>query len=176
MTVNVTRKNLMKKYFILALSMSVCVCEEPAKEPVKDPANDIQIKADNMKYDTSHKHADASGNARLSYMVKNSPVTLKSDDLHAEFDDKGNLTAATAEGNVEIEYDNTKLYATKCVHNFETNVAVCTGDDVHLIQEKNEVHGREATLDIGTHVFTMQASQEDQVTCVVYPKEKEDKQ
>lgn len=156
----------------MALSINVCVCEEPAKSP----ANDIQIKADNMRYDTSHKHADASGNARLSYKVKDSLVTLKSNELHAEFDDKGNLTEAIAEGSVEIEYGETKLYATKCIHHFDTNVAVCTGDDVHLIQEKNEVHGREATLDIGTHVFTMQASQEDQVTCVVYPKQKEDKQ
>ncbi len=162
----------MKKYFILALLINVCICEEPAP---KNPANDIQIKADNMQYDTSHKHADASGNAKLSYMVKNSLVTLKSNNLHAEFDDKGNLTNAIAEGNVEIEYDATKLYATRCVHNFNTNVAVCTGDDVKLIQEKNEVHGTEATLDIATHVFTMQASQ-DQVTCVVYPKQKEDKQ
>lgn len=163
---------LVKKYLLLALSISICVCEESKK----DSAGDIQIKADNMQYDTSHKHADASGNARLSYMVKNSLVTLKSNNLHAEFDDKGNLTNATAEGNVEIEYDNTKLCATKCVHNFNTNIAVCTGDDVKLIQEKNEVHGTEATLDIPTHVFTMQASQQEQVTCVVYPKQKEDKQ
>lgn len=163
---------LVKRYFILALSISICVCEEPAK----DSADDIQIKADNMQYDTSHKHADASGNARLSYMVKKSLVTLKSNNLHAEFDDKGNLTSATAEGDVEIEYDNTKLYATKCVHHFNTNVAVCTGEDVRLIQNKNEVHGTKATLDIPTHVFTMQASQQGQVTCVVYPKQKEDKQ
>ena len=109
-------------------------------------------------------------------MVKNSLVTLKSNNLHAEFDDKGNLTNTVAEGDVEIEYDTTKLYATKCVHNFGTNVAVCTGDDVTLTQEKNEVHGTEATLDITTHVFTMQAGQEDQVTCVVYPKQKENSQ
>ncbi len=163
----------MKKYFILALFISVCVCEEPAKK--KDAANDIQIKADNMQYDTSHKHADATGNARLSYVVNNALVTLKSNDLHAQFDDHGNLTNATAEGDVEIEYDNTRLYATKCVHDFNTNIAICTGDDVRLIQDKNEVHGKKATLDIPTHVFTMQASQEDQVTCIVYPKQKEDK-
>lgn len=162
----------MKKYLILALSISMCVCEES----VKNSTDDIQIKADNMQYDTSHKYADASGNARLSYMIKNSIVTLKSNHLHAEFDDKGNLTNAIAEGDVEIEYDNTKLYATKCVHTFNTNVAVCTGNDVKLIQEKNEVHGTEATLDIPTHIFTMQASQQEQVTCVVYPKQKEDKQ
>lgn len=160
----------MKKYFILALSVGICFCEAPQK---KDSTNDIKINADNMQYDTSHQHADANGNVKLSYVVKGSPVTLKANDLHAVFDEKGNLTNATAQGHVEIDYDGTKLFATECTHDFNANHAVCTGDDVTLIQEKNEVHGTEATLDIATHVFTMQASQEDQVTCIVYPKKKE---
>ncbi len=159
-----------KKYFILALLVGICFGEAPQK---KDPANDIKINADNMQYDTSHQQADAKGNVILTYVVKGSMVTLKAENLHAEFDDQGNLTAAEAEGKVEINYAETKLLATKCVHDFNANHAVCTGDDVTLIQEKNEVHGTEATLDIATHVFTMQASQEDQVTCIVYPKKKE---
>lgn len=163
----------MKRYFILALFVSVCVCKEPKKvESIKDSASDIQIKADNMQYDTSHQHANANGNVQLSYIVKESFVTLKAHDLHAQFDEQGNLTNAVANGDVEIEYSSTKLYAQRCVHDFNTNQAVCTGEDVILIQDKNEVHGTEATLDIPTHVFTM-ANQQDQVTCVIYPKQKE---
>ncbi len=158
---NAVFQTVVKRYFILALAISVCIAAEPQK---KDPANDIKINADNMQYDTSHQHADAKGNVILTYLVKDSMVTLKAENLHAEFDDKGN---------VEIDYAETKLLATQCVHDFNANHAVCTGDDVTLIQEKNEVHGTEATLDIATHVFTMQASQEDQVTCIVYPKKKE---
>jgi lipopolysaccharide transport protein LptA len=167
---NTVFQTVVKRYFILALSISVCIAAEPQK---KDSANDIKINADNMQYDTSHQHADANGNVILTYLVKGSMVTLKAENLHAEFDDQGNLTTAKAEGKVEIDYAETKLLATQCVHDFNANHAVCTGDDVTLIQEKNEVHGTEATLDIATHVFTMQASQEDQVTCIVYPKKKE---
>ncbi len=160
----------MKKYFILALFVGICFGEAPQK---KDSTNDIKINADQMQYDTSHQHADASGNVKVSYVVKGSPVTLKTNDLHTVFDEKGNLTNATAQGQVEIDYDGTKLYATECTHDFNANHAVCTGDDVVLIQDNNELHGTKATLDIQTHVFTMQASQQDQVTCIVYPKKKE---
>ncbi len=159
-------------FLIVFLSISVCVCKESAP---KNLANDIQIKADNMQYSTSRNHADANGNAILSYIVNDSLVTLKADDLHADFDEHGNLTSAVAEGHVEIEYKDTKLLATKCTHNFNANAAVCTGEDVQLLQNKDELHGRKATLDIQTHVFTMQADPQEQVTCVVYPKKKEDK-
>lgn len=162
----------MKKYFIMITLLCVCVCGEA---PKKDSVNDIQIKADNMQYNTAHNQADASGNAILYYIVNNSLVTLKAYDLHADFDEHGNLTSAIAKGHVEIEYKDTRLLATKCTHNFNENVAVCTGEDVQLLQDKNELHGKEATLDIQTHVFTMQTDPQEQVTCIVYPKKKEDK-
>lgn len=163
----------MKKYFFLVLCISTYLCAE-AESKDKDIANDIKINADSMQYDTSRQYADAKGNVRLSYVVNGLLVTLKASELHAQFDDQGNLISATAEGQVEIEYNDSKLYATRCAHNFNTNKAICTGEDVKLLQENNELHGKEATLDILTHVFTMQANQQDQVTCVVYPKQKEE--
>jgi len=162
----------MKKYFIIVCLISICFCEETTK---RNSVNDIEIKAENMQYNTSRNQADASGSAILSYIVNKALVTLKADKLHAEFDESGNLTSAIAEGSVEIDYKDTKLLATKCVHDFNTNVAVCTGEDVQLLQDKNEVHGKEAALDIQAHVFTMQTDPQEQVSCVVYPKQKEEK-
>jgi len=163
------RNDRMKKYFIIVCLISACFGEEITKQ---NSANDIQIKAENMQYNTSRNQADASGSAILSYIVNNELVTLKADKLHAEFDKSGNLTSAIAEGGVEIDYKDTKLLATKCLHDFNKNVAVCTGEDVRLLQDKNEVHGTQATLDIQTHVFTMQTDSQEQVSCVVYPKQK----
>lgn len=154
----------MKKYFIVICFISVCFCKEAAKS-----VSDIQIKAEHMEYNTSHNQADASGSAILSYVVNNGLVTLKADKLHAEFDESGNLISAIAEGSVEIEYKDTKLLAAKCTHNFNTNVAICTGEDVQLLQDKNELHGKEANLDIQAHVFTMQTDPQEQVSCVIYP-------
>lgn len=156
----------MKRAFLIIFCMASCFCEEMTSK--NDIADNIQINAENMEYNTSQKEADAKGNVILRYIVNDTPVILKADSLHAVFDDHGNLVKAIVEGRVEINYKDTKLHATKCIHNFDQNTALCTGDDVELLQDKNELHGKEATLDIKAHVFTMQTDQQEQVSCLIY--------
>jgi len=157
----------MKRAFLVILCMASCFCEEMVSK--NDIADNIQINAENMEYSTSQKEADAKGSVVLRYIVKGAQVILKADNLHVILDDHGNLIKAIAEGAVEINYKNTRLYAARCIHNFDQNTAICTGDDVKLLQDKNELHGKEATLDIQRHVFTMQTDQQEQVSCIIYP-------
>lgn len=138
-----------------------------------DIVDTIQIKADNMEYNTDKKEADAAGNVFLHYVVNQALVVLKADNLHAIFDDDGNLIKAVAEGNVEIDHKDTKLLAAKCVHDFTMNTAVCFGDDVLIMKDKNELHGRLATLDIKNHVFTMQTDLQEQIRCIIYPNKEQ---
>lgn len=161
----------MKKLVFVIFFSSSCFCEEITSK--NDISDNIQINAENMEYNTSQKEADASGNVILRYFINGEPVILKAKNLHAVFDDAGNLMNAEAKGNVEIDYKATRLQATKCAHDFNQNIAVCTGNDVILLQDKNEVHGKSATLDIKAHVFTMQTDQQEQINCIIYPKHKE---
>ena len=167
----------MKSIIILILSVKFCFCEDPQKPTKNAPADDIQINADSMDYDTSQKHAQAKGNVTLSYKLKGLPIKLKADALQAQFDEHGKLLHAFAEGNVEIDYDKTILHATKCEHDFNKNKAICTGEEVKLIQrndgQNNEMLGKEATLDFPAQVFKMHSTGQEQISCVVYPKQKE---
>jgi len=157
---------IVKKFLIIAILTAACVSEEAPKNPL----DNIQITADSMQYDTSHKHAQAQGNVRLTYMVKSMPVTLTATDLRAQFDDNGKLIDVVAEGNVKITYDETHLNAQTCTHNFNSQQAVCVGPDVKLTQNRNELHGNKATLDFATQVFTMHANESSQITSIIYPE------
>lgn len=161
----------MKYIIILGIIAGISVSGTQPEEK-KKLVDDIKINADTMEYDTSHQHADAKGNVTLSHVIKNIPINLKCNTLHVEFNKDGSLDRAIAEGDVEIDYNDTNLCASKCEHNFKTNHAVCTGDDVKLIQHKNEMHGTEATLDFPAQVFTMQSNDKAQISGVFYPKEK----
>ncbi len=123
-----------------------------------------------MQYDTSRKHAHAHGNVKLTYNVKGAPMTLTATDLQAQFDDAGKLVKVVAQGQVEIEYDKSHLYAQTCTHDFNNHQALCEGPDVKFTQNKNELHGNKATLDFATQVFTMQAHKHGQITSVIYPE------
>ena len=156
----------MKKFLIIAVLTTLCFCEEIPKNAL----DDIQITADSMQYDTAHKQAHAHGNVKLTYKVKGTLVTLTATDLQAQFDDVGKLVKAIAQGQVEIEYDKTHLYAQTCTHNFNNSQTLCEGQDVKITQNNNELHGNKATLDFTTQVFTMHANEHDQITSVIYPE------
>jgi lipopolysaccharide export system protein LptA len=141
-----------------------------AEEMPKSLLDNIQITADNMQYDPSNKSATARGNVKLVYMVNGLPVTLTSTTLHAQFDDSGNLTNATAEDNVEVTYDLSHLSAQTCTHDFKKQRTVCTGPDVVLTKNNDIMHGNVATLDISTQVFKMHATEKNQVTGIIHPE------
>ena len=153
----------------LLLISVLALCSVATGEVPKTPLDNIQITADSMQYDPSNKQALAKNNVKLMYMVKNLPVTLVADNMMAYFDDSGKLIKAVAEGNVAITYNGAKLYAQTCTHDFNKEQTVCTGQDVTIIKGGDEVHGTKATLDINTQVFTMHATEQNQVKGIIYP-------
>ena len=159
-------QKIVKKILLIVMLAVNCFGEKALK---KLPDN-VQVTADNMEYDTQKKHANASGNVRLSYEIGGKSVVLTSDYLQAKFDDDGKLIEAIAKNNVAIIYDGSCLSAEVCTHDFNSQQALCTGSDVKLTQDKNELHGNSATIDFAGQVFTMRADGRHQITSVIYPQ------
>lgn len=154
-------------YFAVFLNISLYSAENK-----KEQNKDVKINAESIDYDSQNKHTEAEGNVFLEHEINNKIVTLKCSKLSADFDEKGTLIEAKAYENVTVEHDGSLLKATKCIHSFKKNNTVCEGD-VSLTKEGNTVFSKKATIDFNNQVFTMHSENEEQISAIIKPKNKE---